>query len=450
MKALRGILLVVLLSSPDATLMAQADPITGCIDCHGDPALTLDERLRAPVPLFQDDVHQGLGLGCHDCHGGDPSVGTGAVDAADLAHAESAGFRGVPDTTEIPAFCGRCHSDAGYMGRYAPGGRVDQEVQYAASVHGQRLAEGDDRVAQCLSCHGRPADEGDAQPRAHGILPVSDARAPVYPTHVASTCGRCHADAELMRPYRIPTDQLALYEGSVHHRQLTVVEDLSAPTCNDCHGNHGARPPNVESLAFVCGSCHVRQAELFRASAMHEAFAMMELGECAVCHGTHGVAAPSDGMLVDASPPAQDGVLSCSECHDAADDPARPASESMHAAITGLAGELTAAEATVREAAEKGMPVMQADYVLATARDALIDSRVLIHGWDTEPVLEGTDRGLEAARKAGQLGTDAIADYFFRHRWLGLSLVGIGLVIVTLVLKIRQVDRRWRASHDEG
>ena len=39
--------------------------------------------------------------------------------------------------------------------------------------------------------------------------------------------------------------------------------DLSAPSCASCHGNHGAKPPQVESVADVCGSCHVLFAQLY-------------------------------------------------------------------------------------------------------------------------------------------------------------------------------------------
>ena len=67
-------------------------------------------------------------------------------------------------------------------------------------------------------------------------------------------------------------DQLARWQQSVHARALVERGDLSAPTCNDCHGNHGAMPPGVESVTFVCGQCHGREASLFRASAKHEGF----------------------------------------------------------------------------------------------------------------------------------------------------------------------------------
>jgi hypothetical protein len=97
--------------------------------------------------------------------------------------------------------------------------------------------------------------------------------------------------------------------------------DLTAPTCNDCHGNHGALPPGVESVANVCGQCHGREAELFRTSAKQEGFeehntyltgqgcaecheqiqappgGMTHFSECATCHQYHGVIRPTVALL---------------------------------------------------------------------------------------------------------------------------------------------------------
>ena len=102
--------------------------------------------------------------------------------------------------------------------------------------------------------------------------------------------------------------------------------DLSAPTCNDCHGNHGATPPGLDSITFVCGQCHGREADLFRASekhallvdhneyladagtdgcaACHEApepaaalATVTAFTDCTTCHGNHGVIRPTVAML---------------------------------------------------------------------------------------------------------------------------------------------------------
>ena len=61
--------------------------------------------------------------------------------------------------------------------------------------------------------------------------------------------------------------QFADYQKSVHYAALTKGNDLSAPTCNDCHGNHGAAPPGVGSVANVCGTCHAVFAQKFAGAA---------------------------------------------------------------------------------------------------------------------------------------------------------------------------------------
>ncbi len=63
--------------------------------------------------------------------------------------------------------------------------------------------------------------------------------------------------------------------------------DLSSPSCNDCHGNHGAVPPGVESISKVCGTCHVLNMELFEQSPHKKAFDENDYPECESCHGNH-------------------------------------------------------------------------------------------------------------------------------------------------------------------
>lgn len=213
---LAGLLLLALLAWPGAA-SAQA-PVDKCAACHLE---TGDERLASPAKVFDGDIHKAKGFGCVACHGGDAKAdGPEAMSPAK-------GFVGKPSRQQIVQFCGRCHSDPAFMKRYNPSLRVDQVAEYATSVHGRRLRElADPKVATCVSCHP-----------AHNIRPPSDPKSSVYPAQVADTCGRCHGDAAYMASYKIPTDQVAKYKTSVHWKAMTAKGDLSAPTCNDCHGN---------------------------------------------------------------------------------------------------------------------------------------------------------------------------------------------------------------------
>ena len=437
-------------AAPAAASATAPAAVTACVACHSDPARVPRADAREPVAGLADDIHAQRGLSCHDCHGGRPDVDLAAPDAQARAHDAAAGYVGRPSPADGPAFCGRCHSDAAAMARFNPDARVDQEAKYRTSVHGQRLAKGDTKVASCISCHGRhPAGEKSAA-LAHGIRAVGDPLSPVHPLNVAATCGRCHADAEYMAEYGIPTNQLEEYEHSVHRAALVEKEDLAAPTCNDCHGNHGARPPEVESMAFVCGTCHGKQSELFRQSTMKPAFDEAELGECIVCHGNHGIVAPSDELLFHA--PLADGALAtgCYTCHQDPEDAALAISSAVHADLGALEARLVEARAMLADADAKGMPVAEAEYELTGATDALVEARALVHLFRREPVGEACARGTKVADSALAQGHAAIEAFYFRHRWLGVSLVGIAFVITSLWLKLRQADRRWRAAAQAG
>ncbi|UCF37034.1 MAG: cytochrome c3 family protein [Acidobacteriota bacterium] len=339
MKLLKSCLLLL----PFLVFSAVAAPAeTSCTKCHGDPEF-LGEEAAQVVTDFAKGVHAAVGLSCHDCHGGNPAL----EHAEDMDAAMDSNFRenryiGSPMRTEIPSRCGSCHSDPAYMRTFRPDARVDIEQEYWTSQHGIALKSGDTAVATCTDCHG-----------VHGILRVNEVTAPVYATNVAKTCSTCHSDAEKMAGRTtpsgspIPINQFALWEVSVHAKALLEKNDLFAPTCNDCHGNHGATPPGLASISFVCGQCHGREAELFRDSAKHDGFLahnefladagagqcemchefesvppflenLASFSECTSCHGNHAVLRPTTAMLS----PLPDSP--CAFCHEQVVDEAEP------------------------------------------------------------------------------------------------------------------------------
>jgi Cytochrome c3 len=312
----------------------EAAETNACIDCHA----ILPAPLNTPVDAMQHDVHAAKGISCVDCHGGDAQ----ATD--DSAMSPQKGFLGVPKRADIPAFCGRCHADGAYMRRFNPRLPTDQLAQYWTSVHGQRLRQGDQKVATCVSCHG-----------AHGILAPDQAESPVYAANVPATCGGCHSNAEYMAEYGIPTDQEAQYRRSVHAELLLVQRDLSAPACNDCHGNHGAFPPGATSIAEVCGQCHVNNAALFIRSPHRRAFDAQGLPECATCHSNHDIERPSDAMLGGAP-----GTV-CRRCH-APPSPAYDAAVRMRDDIDRLEAVMQHTETALATAKRLGMEVGEEEY----------------------------------------------------------------------------------------
>lgn len=389
-----------------------------CVDCHS----TLDdERFSHPARAMTQDVHAGVGLTCVNCHGGDPSVAI--VDGDDgPAKAPGTGFVGAPSVSEIPTFCGNCHADAGYMQDFDPNLPVDQLAQFWTSGHGARLRDGALDVAQCVSCHS-----------AHGILSARDPAAPVYPTKMADTCGQCHADDDYMSESDLDTDQVDLYRESVHGATLYDVGDLSAPTCNNCHGNHGAAPPEVGSVSLVCGNCHAMQRELFGQGPHKEKFEEMGDPECESCHGNHDVRAVTDDFL---------GVGDeqvCSGCHSEGEEPWDVAI-ALRADIEDLKSKLAEATETIERAAFAGMEMSDAEIVMIDANQSLVKARNVVHAVSLDALREETDEGRTLAEEARQLGLTALEELQFRRKGLVVSVFFILLVVAGLYLKIHQIE----------
>lgn len=392
-----------------------AQQMNSCVECH----MQLDDsRLADPIRQFQSDIHSQRGLSCASCHGGDPTRQDpdGAMDP----HKR---FVGKPGPKDTPLFCGKCHSDAALMKKYNPALRVDQVSEYATSTHGKQAAKGDSNVATCSSCHG-----------SHGIRPVKDPNSPVYPTKVAETCGRCHANAEYMKPYSIPADQLQKYRSSVHAEAL-LKGDISAPTCNSCHGNHGAAPPGVTSVANVCGTCHSRQAELFQKSPHGAAFDALGIGQCLACHNNHDVRHPTDELL-GIGPSAV-----CIKCHDKGDD-GFEAAKVMREYVNELTVHAEQARTLLDRAGRAGMEVSRAKFDLTGAQDKLIDARVVVHSFSPDEVGRVTKAGLDIATKAEVSGAQALQDLQFRRKGLAASLIFILAAILSIHLKLRQLERK--------
>ena len=394
---------------------AQA-PTESCSTCHLE---TGDDRLAKPVKDFPEDIHAIKGFGCVACHGGDPKqTGMEAMDPAK-------GYIGKPERSQVAQVCGRCHTDARFMKRYNPSLRVDQVAEYATSVHGRRLKElNDPKVATCASCHP-----------AHGIRPPSDPKSSVHPLRVADTCGQCHADPKYMETYRISTDQVQRYRTSVHWTTMTEKGDLSAPTCNDCHGNHGAAPPGVSWVGNICGQCHTVMAELFSKSIHAKAFAQMGAPGCATCHENHGIQAANDELL-GLGPRSV-----CVGCH-AAEDKGGKAAVEVRGLIDSLRTETDRARAILLRAEHAGMEVSQAQFDLNGARDALVKTQAAVHAFTPEAVRKEAEAGLAVSAKAYARGLRALDELQFRRKGLAVSVLIILAMIGGVVVKIRQLERR--------
>ena len=392
---------------------------SSCIDCH----TKLEGKIGDPARSIKDDIHLSRGLSCNDCHGGDPTQ-----DDKVAAKDPRKGYLGRPRTVDIPAFCGKCHNDASFMKKFNPALRVDQEKEYASSVHGQLLKAGNQKVATCISCHG-----------VHGIRAISDALSSVYPLNVADTCAKCHSEAARMAEFKIPTDQYDKYTRSVNAKALYERQDLSAPTCNDCHGNHGATPPGIASVANVCGQCHARQAELFQASAHKVAFDNLGFGECIKCHNNHEIAAPTDEFLGTGEKSV------CISCHKQGDKGFVVAGE-MRSRIDGLLAQIDKSHAILDRAERAGMEVSRPKFELRDAIDGVTHARVLIHTSSTAEIDKVIDPATGVAAKTYKAGEDALSELNFRRKGLVVSLFFILFLAAVVYLKLRQIESRQTAQ----
>lgn len=455
-----------------------AETTDHCLGCHKD-------LKSAPAMIYSKDIHFSKGISCAGCHGGDPSQedmdaamdpkkgfigvpqGEAVAKRCLSCHADASAMKkynsliqtaqfkqfgdsvhGKPDIAtcvtchgvheirsvrdpQSPVFparevllCSRCHGDAAYMRTFNPSLPTDQLEKYNTSVHGQRLATGDTNVATCSDCHG-----------SHDIFAHTDPRSHVYALNVPATCSRCHSDAAKMKSYGIPTDQYSQYVGSVHGDALLRKQDISAPACNDCHGNHGAAPPGFLSVSHVCGGCHALNAEYFEKSPHAAAFKAAEIPQCEACHGNHGVKPPTDEMLHV----GKDSV--CEACHSQG-EPALATASEMYTQMQSLQKAQAEAESLLKAAEDKGMDVSDARFKANDIPGVLIKARTILHTAQLDAFKTELHPGFDLAKEANAAGKQAIQEYSFRRKGLAVSTLFITLLTIALYLKIRKIENR--------
>ena len=380
-----------------AQLLAAA-PQDFCHVCHSEVAVQ-----------YKESAHHAEDMTCTSCHGGDPS-------ATEVEAAHGRGFRAPPERDEVPKFCAGCHADPGQMRAY--GIPTDQYALYLTSGHGRRFAEGNTEVAVCTDCHG-----------THRILPRSAPENPTGRLNISATCGRCHADEEMMAPYGLAADVVEHYEGSVHAEALRQRGDPQAPDCSRCHGSHGAAPPGTGDVSKVCGQCHRHTREAFRVSPHRAAMAATGQGDCAACHGNHRVVWPDAKMWAS----------SCIPCHEATSEAAR-AGESILALFGQAEREVESARRAIVRASE--IPLDVADYEMRvnTASTHLLEARPLSHSLDPAGIEELT-------RKARSLAQEVQAEVHekilvFESR--GFVVIFAWLYILITIVAIQYYKRAQR------
>ncbi len=79
---------------------------------------------------------------------------------------------------------------------------------------------------------------------------------------------------------------------------------------------------------------------------------------------------------------------------------------------------------------------------MSDVRQALIESRTVLHSLDLEEYRAVITRGLVAGGDVAGQAQEAIEEYYFRRIGLGISTLIITLLAVAIYLTIRRIERR--------
>ena len=142
------------------------DPVATCADCH-QPQM---QAFKGSVHAVSVDAGKPNAASCVACHG--------SHEVMKIADPQSP----VSKFRVTEATCATCHDkDVLSPVRGLPRNFV---ADYRESFHGLSAALGDQRVANCASCHSY-----------HAILPSSNPLSTVHEKNLVQTCGACHTGA---------------------------------------------------------------------------------------------------------------------------------------------------------------------------------------------------------------------------------------------------------------
>ncbi len=281
----------------------------------------------------------------------------------------------------------------------------------------------------------------------HGIRGPKSRASTVFAQNIPATCGHCHGDAEYMAGYKkedgtpLPTNQLEQYKKSVHGKALLEKGDLSAPACNDCHGNHAAMPPAVSSVSQVCRTCHVTNGTLFDGSKHKKAFEKHKWPECEKCHGKHDIEKPTDD-LISATPRTGCAARATPSTRRTTRSATR-GRRYFHATLVELSqqgeGRSPRRSSTWPSAASTSSP---SPPPRASSTRRSCNARTRIHTFDKGGFDVGAKAGRDAVAKTEKLIIEARAEQRFRRNGLLASIGVMAFLAFVLWLRIRQLDQQ--------
>lgn len=195
-----------------------------------------------------------------------------------------------------PRICAQCHAN-------------ETDV-YLKSAHARAAEAGNGQAPTCDYCHGE----------AHSTEPVATDHQ-LSAEHQPVFCGGCHAGKEATpeSPFSIPDPRAALLESV--HGEINAETGTYNANCADCHYLHDEQPAwhyasstHFMNVAQTCGTCHAHEYELY-ASSVHgvaAAAGVRDAPTCPDCHGDHGVVSVA---TYEAGGRGTRVVATCSSCH---------------------------------------------------------------------------------------------------------------------------------------
>jgi hypothetical protein len=247
-----------------ATLRGSVHEKKTCADCHFD-VTEIPHRIRPKK------------VTCTHCHYRGNPEGAPQSDAY-LEYFKSIHGQKLAQGNDKAPLCQDCHGSHDILHTKVPGSQVAKEnvaetcgkchikiyAEFASSIHGSKAAEGNLDAPSCPDCYGE-----------HNIYQHEDPQSTVYATHVPVQCSKCHASVALMSKYGIDAEPAETYK-ETFHGVASKFGAMTVANCSSCHGTHDIRPPedplstvNPQNVPKTCGKCHPGANPNFAAGKMH-------------------------------------------------------------------------------------------------------------------------------------------------------------------------------------
>ncbi len=140
---------------------------------------------------------------------------------------------------------------------------IEEQKEYATSIHGRARAQGFEEAPHCVDCHGK--------------VDVKKVENQFTPEGVIDLCASCHSNRELMLSFRINPYVVEGYKDTYHGKILeTGSKDVRFAICTNCHGAHTILPPedpesrvHRDHIVETCKQCHPRANDKFVSYLVH-------------------------------------------------------------------------------------------------------------------------------------------------------------------------------------